>query len=134
MILLLILILPVVAFEVARWAWRLQLRALDVLGPGLALSAGVSVSARTARLASVMVLDDTLLVGLRSDDELATVALEGADRTCLDRLEHWRVSDASVLVWTDPVAEEVELWQLHTGQCVRLAMAGRTTADIPAVD
>src|ERR1700694_4557593 len=77
MTLLMILSVPFIAVLVARWAWRLHLRALWALGPGLASLADASRPASSAQVVSVLVQDHTVLVGLR----LATMGSAGVPRT-----------------------------------------------------
>src|ERR1700687_4087196 len=111
MTLLLILCVPLIALVVGRWAWRLHLRALQVLGPGIARQAGVSAPASTTEVVSVMIEDDTVLVGLRSprpgSARLPDTTFRTAESTLLlslrspecgqvARLQRWQASGASV--------------------------------------
>ena len=139
MTVLFILLVPVVATVVARWTWRQHLLALHVLRPSLAHEAGVSTPPRSATVVSVLVIDNTVLVGLRpsltrraqattavspAPASTLLLSLEGNGCSSVARLERWQASEAPVLVWADGRANAIELCQLHTGQTVRMPLIG----------
>jgi len=142
MTLLLVLSAPLFVMVVARWVWRFHLRALQALGPGLGGLAGASAAASMAEVVSVLVEDDTVLVGLRpylvgSRRGSATIvrapvttevlSVEGQGCEAIARLERWQASGAPVLMWRDGAASAIELRQLHTGQRLRLPIVSTTT-------
>jgi len=128
---------------VGGWAWRFHLRALQVLGPGLASQAGASMPASMAQVVSVMVEDDTVLVGLRACPACGqpappacqvpvssiVVSVAGQGSGPVARLERWRASGAPVLVWRSGDDGSIELRQLHTGQRLRVPVVSATTRD-----
>jgi hypothetical protein len=139
MSLLFILLVPVIAIMVARWSWRQHLLALRVLRPSLANETGVSTPPKTATVVSVLVIDDTVLVGLRpaptrraqvmmaglpAPVSTLLLSLDGNGCSSVARLERWQASEAPVLLWADGHANAIELCQLHTGQTVRLPLIG----------
>jgi hypothetical protein len=146
MTLLLILSAPLIAVVVSRWAWRFHLRALSVLGPGLATMAGAPAPASTLEVVSVLVEDDTVMVGLRPAPTgpphaagtslrapVSTVVLSVAGVGCgpVARLQRWQASEAPVLVWHDRTDDAVDFCQLSGSGCpssrVRPGAAGRLT-------
>jgi len=141
MTLLLVLLVPVVAWAVARWAWRLQVRALELLGPGIAKAAGAPDQARMAEVVSVLVDDDSVLVGLGPARALSGRRRDGTARICessvvlsvgerdqapVARLARWQAAGAQVLVWRDGAQGTIELCQLQSGRSVRLPVVDAT--------
>jgi hypothetical protein len=139
MSLVLILSAPLIAVVVARWAWHFHLRALRLLGPGLANMAGAPAPVATAEVVSVLVQDGVVLVGLRPaqtdsarlagtairvPESTVVLSLDGHGCDPIARLQRWQASGASVLHWRDDADNTVEFCQLHTGQRVRLPLLG----------
>jgi hypothetical protein len=134
MALLVVLCLPVLVVAVVWWAWRFHMHALWVLGPSLAVAAGVPGMISGAELDLVLVDGDSVLVGLHSHaaDSQMVLSLAGRGNEPLARLQRWQVSHAQLLVWRDEREGDVEMVQLHTGQRVRLHDISRRAEDVRA--
>jgi hypothetical protein len=128
--------MPLIAALVARWVWRFHLRALRLIGPGVAALAGFPAS--TAEVVSVLVADDPVLVGLRHEstfraaESTLVLSLDGHGSVEIARLQHWQASGAPLLVWRNDADDSVEFCQIHTGAHVRLHMVGGTAVSAPS--
>jgi hypothetical protein len=125
-------LLPLLAVAIGSWAWRFHMHALLVLGPSLAVAAGVPGMVTGAEVDLVLVDDDSVLVGVRPQPGVAcrstssdvhtpmVLSLSGQDDEALPRLLGWQASRAPVLVWRDHTAATVEMVELLTGRCLSL--------------
>lgn len=145
--LMLLLMTPAVMIVVATWAWRLHLRGLALVGPGLVREAGITMGAVTARVSTVLTVGDDVLVGIRTTspvprhghaagsreerDSTTVLYLTGREPEFVARLQRWQVSRAPLLVWPDTGDGPVELHQLHTGQHVSLHAGAPVSSPIP---
>jgi hypothetical protein len=141
--LLVVVSLSLIAVAVARRAWRFHLRALEVLGPGLATRAGTRGVATMAEVVSVLVEAETVVVALRgrpaqsdhnggtaAPEPVSTIVVSVAGHGCspVARLQRWEASGATVLVAHDECDGTIEFRQLHTGQHLRLPVVSGSKA------
>ena len=126
----------VVIAGVGRWAWRFQMRAMNLVGFALGRRAGQPGTLVDVELTAVLpdhngsVLIAFRPAGMKVDRRHASHQLPPAsnlvlgllddEQIALARLTRWRSSAAPLLLWRDPTGDLVELSQLQTGQSVRL--------------
>jgi hypothetical protein len=128
---------PFIVVFGARWAWRLQVDALGLVDPGLVTSAGVAAAPSQAEVLSVLVDDETVLMGIRSigpglvprqESSLrvteCVLLLSIPERRCdaVARLQRWQASGAPALVRRQSADDTIEFRQVCTGQHVRLGL------------
>jgi hypothetical protein len=131
---------------VSTWAWRLQMRAMHVVGLRLASMAGKPGTLVDVELTAVLPdHHSTLLIafrpaGMRVRPDHDSSSLPPAstlvlslpdDQQTLARLTRWQTSAAPILLWRDATGEQVEFSQMQTHQTVRLRVQDQAIADGP---
>jgi hypothetical protein len=138
MVLWLIVLSPLI-FLVSGWAWRYQLRVLNVTRAGAARVAGRPGTVTDVQLTSVLIDGPIALIGFEAattashagPSSLAptprhrqslVVSLDPDAEACIAALQEWEASGVPVVMWRDGSGGRLELSLLRSGQRVGLCV------------